>query len=47
MYADVPAAARELEFTPRVSLEEGLRRTVAAYRAVEEAHPADGRRGPR
>ena len=47
MYADVSAAARELEFTPRVSLEEGLRRTVAAYRGVEEAHPADGRRGPR
>jgi nucleoside-diphosphate-sugar epimerase len=34
MYADVSAAERELGFTARVSLEEGLRRTVAAYRAV-------------
>jgi nucleoside-diphosphate-sugar epimerase len=32
MYADVTAAERELGYSPSVSLEEGLRRTVAWYR---------------
>ena len=43
MYADRSAAERDLGFSATVPLEEGLRRTVAAYRAVENARPAAGR----
>jgi UDP-glucose 4-epimerase len=42
MYADVSAAARDLGFTASVSLEEGLRRTVSAYRGAEQPRPASG-----